>query len=614
MGSYFSKEKGVWQEYNVSKCPYRKENGTWVARDWSILDESKYEVTNIAITPKNEFRYVSLGDSIAVGHSIDDWWATDYGMGAQYGENGNTETTLIPGSYTDLIHKDLVAQIPNKTIITKSFAHSGDTVSDLISKLSHTNVRNAIAQADLVTICIGANDILTKVPQFLGEYIANGDFTNIENAIKPDLDRLAGNDAGSYRDLFDRLSAINPNAKFIFTNVYNPYKYLYLRPAVSQGDMGFFDPLFHDPETKPWWDSMYIDIDNMIEDGLMNGTELAYPTLEFSTSAPFVEIKWNEIDLAIDVAYLAKEAILNSDYVNAMFTKANNIAGKVDEWLGWLNSALATHVSNYQSKNSNFYMVDSKSFFECFGDKTIGNSSDVDYSDLVNVEFTYSYNITLMEWARLKQPNQSWPDFLGGLIWRYFNIHEAKQDYVIPIPDQIRTSASWVGVNLPENMVIEGWSRDVQDYYTWDPGGFIQELLTGADGATGILGSVIAPDIDPHPEDDGQALLKRSFVNGFGIIDYKDEANSNRQYASVVLHGQRPPKVIFPDTAQKTQEGVYIDQSLVSPFSPNSYTTFANHLENPTYNDLAEVRSGQGKIIKVRPRVLTTYIKWKDKT
>jgi hypothetical protein len=31
------------------------------------------------------FRYVSLGDSIAAGHSIDSNWATDYGTESQYG-------------------------------------------------------------------------------------------------------------------------------------------------------------------------------------------------------------------------------------------------------------------------------------------------------------------------------------------------------------------------------------------------------------------------------------------------------------------------------------------------------------------------------------------------
>jgi hypothetical protein len=44
------------------------------------------------------FRYVSLGDSIAAGHSLDGW-----SYDTQYGKNGNTETVIVPGCYTDLI-------------------------------------------------------------------------------------------------------------------------------------------------------------------------------------------------------------------------------------------------------------------------------------------------------------------------------------------------------------------------------------------------------------------------------------------------------------------------------------------------------------------------------
>ena len=53
------------------------------------------------------FRYVSLGDSIAVGHAINIDWEANYGYQTQYGENGNTQTVIVPDSYTDLIRKDL---------------------------------------------------------------------------------------------------------------------------------------------------------------------------------------------------------------------------------------------------------------------------------------------------------------------------------------------------------------------------------------------------------------------------------------------------------------------------------------------------------------------------
>ena len=50
----------------------------------------------------------------------------------------------------------------NKVVCT-SFAHSGDMVIDLMEKLDHDVVKRAIMRANLVTICIGANDIFYKL-------------------------------------------------------------------------------------------------------------------------------------------------------------------------------------------------------------------------------------------------------------------------------------------------------------------------------------------------------------------------------------------------------------------------------------------------------------------
>ena len=41
------------------------------------------------------FGYVSLGDSNAAGHAINDEWVTNYGDGSQYGKNGNTSTAIV---------------------------------------------------------------------------------------------------------------------------------------------------------------------------------------------------------------------------------------------------------------------------------------------------------------------------------------------------------------------------------------------------------------------------------------------------------------------------------------------------------------------------------------
>ena len=63
----------------------------------------KIEVDGEVKWNRTKFRYVSLGDSIAAGHSINSNWETDYGVGSQYQENGRTETVIVPNCYTDLI-------------------------------------------------------------------------------------------------------------------------------------------------------------------------------------------------------------------------------------------------------------------------------------------------------------------------------------------------------------------------------------------------------------------------------------------------------------------------------------------------------------------------------
>ena len=188
-------------------------------------------------------RYVSLGDSIAAGHAINDEWVKNYGEESQYGKNGNAETALVPSCYTDLISKDLRAVHGGNVNVT-SFAKSGDRVDDLMAKLDHDVVRNAIAKADYVTVCIGANDVLEPALSHLEQYINAGDsaLAEIASIVEGNLANLANDSyAYSYRSLFDKLNAINPSAIIVFTTIYNPYKYLWL----EEGENGFFAPVLN---------------------------------------------------------------------------------------------------------------------------------------------------------------------------------------------------------------------------------------------------------------------------------------------------------------------------------------------------------------------------------
>ena len=313
-----------------------------------------------------KYQYVSLGDSIAAGHSINGSWASNYGVGSQFGENGNTATTLVPNCYTDLINKHLVSLYGSSNVTLKSFAHSGDKVEDLIQKLNNSNVINSVKTASLVTVCIGANTVLGPALNKIEQYIKTGNPTlnALEGEIGPALNVLRDNsNANSMFGLFNKLESINPNAKYIFTTIYNPYRYLHL----DEGNNGFFGPILN---TIP---SMRISIEDWM------GFDI-----------PFV-------DLSFDLADLIKSGLLNTSAVRTLFTRVNALGGTsgwVEGQVNNLNSVLKGKVVEYDKEN--FTIIETKAKFDTY--PATGNPG---YNDLVNVEYVPGYNTATMNWSAL---------------------------------------------------------------------------------------------------------------------------------------------------------------------------------------------------------------------
>ena len=83
----------------------------------------------LVLWTKKEMRYVSFGDSIAAGESINAEWAEDYGVKSQYGVNGNTSTVIVPGCYTDLLRKDFEQSHGEETVELTSFDVRSDQVT-----------------------------------------------------------------------------------------------------------------------------------------------------------------------------------------------------------------------------------------------------------------------------------------------------------------------------------------------------------------------------------------------------------------------------------------------------------------------------------------------------
>ncbi len=415
-------------------------------------------------------RYVSLGDSIAAGHAINDDWYKYYGTGSQYGENGNEETVIVPGSYTALIHDALITK-HGGTVNVSSFAHSGDRVDDLMAKLDHDDVRKAIAKADYVTVCIGANDVLEPAMSHLEQYIEAGDsaLAEIASIVEDNLANLANDSyAYSYTALFNKLAAINPNAKYVFTTIYNPYKYLWL----DDGQNGFFKPVL---DTIP---QINLDVDKFIEDMFLGGTELSY--------YDFSQWKWVAIELDYDLDSVIKDGLLATPIVRQLYNRVNGLCDWSENFVNQLNEILRNKIRAYQTINPNFSVAETKSVFDTYPDRPV--AADIHYNDLVNVEFTRGYTTVTMDWGAL------WRDRYGtsgtdvanywtDLVWKYLSFKNA----------------------LP--------STNVFDYVSFDLNGFAADLVTQT------IEKVIVPNVDPHPEAYGHIVQRQLFASALGIAN-----------------------------------------------------------------------------------------------
>lgn len=101
----------------------------------------------------------------------------------------------------------------------KNFARVANDTQDLLYLLKNsTNVRNAVANADILNICIGSNN-----------YLANDDVVMITiGAIfrvnAKQLDEIAEEIYTDYNSIYDIIRELNPDATIIFNNIYCAWK------------------------------------------------------------------------------------------------------------------------------------------------------------------------------------------------------------------------------------------------------------------------------------------------------------------------------------------------------------------------------------------------------
>lgn len=221
------------------------------------------------------YRYSSLGDSIAAADYINDNWDEQYGLHTQYGKQSsvtraiNTETVVVKNSYTDRFTNYLTSidGESQQLCSCKSFASSGQTSAELLSALANDdNVKDAIRNADVITISIGANDILGNAAGTIVNYLTDKNATlgNMKDSVTTSLNKLldvpasgsapADGAQGYYTIIHNLVQLIQSREEQLtnqkpvevyFLTTYNPYRYLWVdRSYDSENyERGYFSPV-----------------------------------------------------------------------------------------------------------------------------------------------------------------------------------------------------------------------------------------------------------------------------------------------------------------------------------------------------------------------------------
>lgn len=160
---------------------------------------------------ESSIAYVSLGDSIAQGYRLE----------GQADDNG-----FIEGSFA---YKFRAMLQSNYDIVTaNNYANDGDASADLLNLLKSLkedtlsedlqNKKTNIQNADIISIYIGANDILGPATSKIISFMTQPSF-DITPYVNPGLETFNTN----FPKILTEIKTLNPTAKLVFFNTYNPY-------------------------------------------------------------------------------------------------------------------------------------------------------------------------------------------------------------------------------------------------------------------------------------------------------------------------------------------------------------------------------------------------------
>ena len=293
--------------------------------------------------PKEKI-YVSLGDSISKGYAINLKELLDSGE--------TTTNNLITGEENDYSFIENCYAYKLNGYLKQyygynkgyNFAHNGDNCQDLINfissfydnvnevcknpngmnskfnTLTNLEVYNILSNAQTISVCIGANNILSEATDIITNYLGFQknttpmSYQQVEALLR---DKVESDFEPQFQKLLLLINSLNSKAEVYFTTIYNPY-------AILQANEDLMNYLSSN-------------------DGYM---------LQQTLKASFgYDLQYFTQDRLTDIAYLSELAIQGGF----------DSTGKV--FLG-LNGVIKEEINKSKANdNSNFFMVDSYSKF-----------------------------------------------------------------------------------------------------------------------------------------------------------------------------------------------------------------------------------------------------------
>ena len=211
----------------------------------------EYGIPNSRITYQGiKSNYVVFGDSIAAGYALNEYSA--YGedvAGLAVGDAYPTPAEAFPSLFADMMANGQYGNLGPASL--HNFAVSGTTSQQLLDQLNRGDYDGALANADVVTVTIGSNDLLGPFIDIIKQQLATSgileplekdritirDIRKVINGIPGLIDSLNTvlKENSTLNDACDdfktriqpailtKLKVLAPDAQIYWTTLYNPF-------------------------------------------------------------------------------------------------------------------------------------------------------------------------------------------------------------------------------------------------------------------------------------------------------------------------------------------------------------------------------------------------------